>query len=505
MVNFVLSKKIFVNGLDLCNVYTVKYLYLDYILCYSLFFFPDNNIPLSFSSSNNQVACKDNGGMRITKENPSTQQEFDLGQINKSSLNNSTECENQAPNGDERTEQGSKSEAAKTEDDGSSRDKVLKKPDKILPCPRCKSMDTKFCYYNNYNVHQPRHFCKGCQRYWTAGGSMRNIPVGAGRRKSKSSSSNCRSILTPGSSLAAPVGDASLIPFSVKGNEPVVTFGSDAPLCNSMASSLRVEEQNKISNPASTAHPISGKNLTCPPPTTISDSQDTESVKGTVSGHQNGLAGDCNGVTPVHPIPCFPGPPFMYPWNPAWNGIAAMATPICPAQTESVKSSENGNGVNVQWNLPPMVPVPGFCGPPIPFPLMPPSVWPFVSPWPNGAWSAPWLGPGYSMPAAPPTSSITCSDSASPVLGKHPRDSNLHGDEKSEKSLWIPKTLRIHDPDEAAKSSIWTTLGIEPGNRGMFRPFQSKSGSKEQMSDAARVMQANPAAQSRFQSFQETT
>lgn len=28
------------------------------------------------------------------------------------------------------------------------------------PCPRCKSLDTKFCYYNNYNVKQPRYFCK---------------------------------------------------------------------------------------------------------------------------------------------------------------------------------------------------------------------------------------------------------------------------------------------------------------------------------------------------------
>ncbi|KAL9225946.1 hypothetical protein vseg_001817 [Gypsophila vaccaria] len=65
--------------------------------------------------------------------------------------------------------------------------KPLKKPDKILPCPRCNSMCTKFCYYNNYNINQPRHFCKDCQRYWTAGGTMRNVPVGAGRRKSKSS------------------------------------------------------------------------------------------------------------------------------------------------------------------------------------------------------------------------------------------------------------------------------------------------------------------------------
>ncbi|CAH2033858.1 unnamed protein product [Thlaspi arvense] len=61
----------------------------------------------------------------------------------------------------------------------------LKKPDKILPCPRCNSADTKFCYYNNYNVNQPRHFCRKCQRYWTSGGSMRIVPVGSGRRKNK--------------------------------------------------------------------------------------------------------------------------------------------------------------------------------------------------------------------------------------------------------------------------------------------------------------------------------
>ena len=54
-----------------------------------------------------------------------------------------------------------------------------------LPCPRCRSRDTKFCYFNNYNVNQPRHFCKDCHRYWTAGGALRNVPVGAGRRKNR--------------------------------------------------------------------------------------------------------------------------------------------------------------------------------------------------------------------------------------------------------------------------------------------------------------------------------
>ena len=63
---------------------------------------------------------------------------------------------------------------------------ALPKPDYLSACPRCKSDDTKFCYYNNYNVRQPRFYCKACCRYWTEGGTLRNVRVGAGRRKTKS-------------------------------------------------------------------------------------------------------------------------------------------------------------------------------------------------------------------------------------------------------------------------------------------------------------------------------
>ncbi|CAN1807213.1 Dof zinc finger protein DOF1.7 [Linum perenne] len=52
-----------------------------------------------------------------------------------------------------------------------------------LRCPRCDSSNTKFCYYNNYSLSQPRHFCKSCKRYWTRGGTLRNVPVGGGCRK----------------------------------------------------------------------------------------------------------------------------------------------------------------------------------------------------------------------------------------------------------------------------------------------------------------------------------
>ncbi|XP_064942469.1 dof zinc finger protein DOF1.4-like [Musa acuminata AAA Group] len=54
-----------------------------------------------------------------------------------------------------------------------------------LTCPRCDSSNTKFCYFNNYSLSQPRHFCKACKRYWTHGGALRNVPVGGGCRKNK--------------------------------------------------------------------------------------------------------------------------------------------------------------------------------------------------------------------------------------------------------------------------------------------------------------------------------
>lgn len=58
-------------------------------------------------------------------------------------------------------------------------------PETALKCPRCDSTNTKFCYFNNYSLSQPRHFCKTCRRYWTRGGALRNVPVGGGCRRNK--------------------------------------------------------------------------------------------------------------------------------------------------------------------------------------------------------------------------------------------------------------------------------------------------------------------------------
>ncbi|KAJ0979449.1 hypothetical protein J5N97_014923 [Dioscorea zingiberensis] len=66
----------------------------------------------------------------------------------------------------------------------------IPQPDTALKCPRCDSTNTKFCYFNNYSLSQPRHFCKTCRRYWTRGGALRNVPVGGGCRRNKRSKSS---------------------------------------------------------------------------------------------------------------------------------------------------------------------------------------------------------------------------------------------------------------------------------------------------------------------------
>ncbi|XP_072993105.1 dof zinc finger protein DOF3.6-like [Typha latifolia] len=81
-----------------------------------------------------------------------------------------------------------------------------------LKCPRCESTNTKFCYFNNYSLSQPRHFCKTCRRYWTRGGSLRNVPVGGGcrrngkRTKSASGASSKPAARQPGTSTAGGSG-----------------------------------------------------------------------------------------------------------------------------------------------------------------------------------------------------------------------------------------------------------------------------------------------------------
>ncbi|KAF6165551.1 hypothetical protein GIB67_006441 [Kingdonia uniflora] len=84
------------------------------------------------------------------------------------------------------------SKDTQTSSAGARKPTLLKPPEQTLNCPRCESPNTKFCYYNNYSLSQPRYFCKTCRRYWTKGGALRNVPIGGGCRKNKKSKSSSR-------------------------------------------------------------------------------------------------------------------------------------------------------------------------------------------------------------------------------------------------------------------------------------------------------------------------
>ncbi|KAJ7953826.1 Cyclic dof factor like, partial [Quillaja saponaria] len=319
-----------------------------------------------------------------------------------------------------------------------SKEKTPNKPDKILPCPRCNSMDTKFCYYNNYNVSQPRHFCKNCQRYWTAGGTMRNVPVGAGRRKNKNSSTlHYRHIMISEALQTAQANAAKGAHNCVSGNSAgVLTFGSDSPLSDSMASVLSLA--GKAHNDVNVFHrPEQRMFVSCVKEdngdgrSSISASNSSE--KRDNAGLQESPGKSYQGFAPQ--VPCFPGPPWPYSWNSA------------------------------QWSS--SMPTPAFGHPGFPVSFYPtPTYWGCTLP---GPWNIPCL-------SLPPSSLNYCAPSSgpnSPTLGKHSRDGNIlphprsHKEEPvkernhSENGVLIPKTLRIDDPSEAAKSSIWATLGIK--------------------------------------------
>ncbi|KAI3730762.1 hypothetical protein L1987_61938 [Smallanthus sonchifolius] len=311
-------------------------------------------------------------------------------------------------NDDPKTPTPDKEVPSKNAQKNSNADEKPQKPDKILPCPRCNSMDTKFCYYNNYNVNQPRHFCKNCQRYWTAGGTMRNTPVGSGRRKNKSLSS------------ASYYRHLIITDTCLKNNGSVLNFGSessDVRLCESMNQALNFSD--KFKNP---------------------EEESSSSVSNLVeNGGNNGLTN-----LPKYPvqIPCFPSSPWCYN--------------------------------------------PGF---PVNF-YPPPHYWGCTVQVQQSPWSMPLMNPN------------------SP-LGKHSRDGNeelLKGKDSG--------SLRINDPNKAAKSSLWSSLGVSKDendgksiNGGVLsKAFQSKiNENNEVVGSSLANLQANPAALSRSLNFRETS
>ncbi|XP_074570335.1 cyclic dof factor 3-like [Curcuma longa] len=461
-----------------------------------------------YAADGQKDTTKEVTDMEISNVSPIAPAEENEGAPIGSSLTNSDEDEEKISLTDEKETANTKFEDTENETDCSATKKVLKKPDKILPCPRCNSMDTKFCYYNNYNVNQPRHFCKNCQRYWTAGGTMRNVPVGAGRRKSKNSSSQCRNLAIPSDGLqSAQLDTLSLThqraipclpsnpPQPLVRNGTVLKFGQEVSLCEPMASVLKIREQVPNSDSVPTIRGENREEPSCASAVAGTNVKENRPAKSAVDVEQNGTQSFHNGLTPLPHLQCYPGAPWAYPCTPVWNSLVPVDAGRC-----SSESSCNINSSSIPWSPGGMMAVPPFCAGTLPFPFLPAPFWGFTA-WPNGAWNLPMIGSDGCISPSSSTSNSGYSGAGSPTLGKHCRDSSLPSGEKMEKSLWVPKTLRIDDPNEAAKSSIWATLGIKPD---MGSIFHSKAENNVRKSDAEQVLHANPAALSRSQSFQET-
>lgn len=322
---------------------------------------------------------------------------------------------------------------------------------------------------------------------------MRNVPVGAGRRKNKNSATQYRQI-----NVAESLQNAqNNLPNgfhhpSLKSNGMVLAFGSDSPLCESMATVLNLADKsvknltpNGFHIPQEMRIPASYRcgDGGCEPSNSSSETASSSKEETGKAGFQDPMMQSCQGFP--HPIPCFPGAPWPYTWN------------------------------SGQWT-PPLTPT-AFCPPGYPMPIYPATpYWGCSVP---AAWNVPWV------PQQPsPTPAASGSGPNSPTLGKHSRDENgskladsqggssSTKENNSQRNIWVPKTLRIDDPEEAAKSSIWTTLGIKNdtttnpiGGGGLFKDLQSKGDEKIPVSESSSVLQANPAALSRSLNFHENS
>ncbi|XP_027923943.1 cyclic dof factor 3-like isoform X2 [Vigna unguiculata] len=371
-----------------------------------------------------------------------------------------------------------------TESSSTDEDKILKKPDKILHCPRCNSLDTKFCYFNNYNVNQPRHFCKNCQRYWTAGGTMRNVPVGAGRRKNKHLASQYRHIIvscdgiptTSDSSchqLSTTLQSAAVFRSSTD-NGTVLKFSPDAPpLCESMESMLNLKEQNheKVEEEVSLCGSSSMTNACTP------RNKSTE-------------------PTASKPLQCYPVPPWIFPWNQDWNNVASTAS-VHPSSLQICNPYTSADPASMQWCPTPIMAVPTIYPPSFPLQFVPGSYW--------GGTGAASTGFNGCLSPTSSTSNSCCSGNGSPTLGKHTRDNLSTDEQKSDMCVLVPTTLTIDDPNGASKLA---SSGTNPDNQqcvpegAISKRAKAREG-KDRVLGVSQILEANPAAISRAHAFQE--
>ncbi|KAJ7976451.1 Dof protein [Quillaja saponaria] len=249
-----------------------------------------------------------------------------------------------------------KPEEDKAETSSPDEEKIFKKPDKIVQCPRCNSLDTKFCYFNNYNVNQPRHFCKNCQRYWTAGGTMRNVPVGAGRRKNKHLASQYHQIIVSTDGI------------------PTTSLEATESANHQLISTL----ESSVAYRSLTGNETQEEPSLCGSSTTTSSTQGNE-LPELVMQRQQAVSIELN---TSYPTQYYPVPPWAFPWHPGWNNVTSVAAEL--HSSEHMSNPNNTNPNPVQWYPTPVLAVPGTCPPSVPLQFVPASYWGRIPAWAAG-------------------------------------------------------------------------------------------------------------------------
>ncbi|XP_022158602.1 cyclic dof factor 3-like [Momordica charantia] len=420
--------------------------------------------------------------------------------------------ENQASNGNnEELDPHSKEEQA----DGNSteQERVFKKPDKIIPCPRCNSLETKFCYFNNYNVNQPRHFCKNCQRYWTAGGTMRNVPIGAGRRRNKQLASQYRQIIVSSEGVATTRLETSdttnhhqLLsgiesPPSLRpstGNGTVLKFGPEAPLCESMETVLSLGDQKRsIEIGSAYCRDSPEEPSSCGSSMTTTSIRGNELPKSVVEREAVRLSGSSSEIAASNTVHCYSVPQLVFPLNQGSNGVVSSAMAQSSDSTSVPNTSPHPNPV--QWLPATMLAVPGFCTPSLPLQFVPASCWGCTPVWTaTGATNLTVVPSDVCASQTSPATIGSCPTSSSPTLGKHSRDANslTEEEQKSEKCVVVPKTLRVDNPSEASRSPIWATFGIRPypketiSKGTVFETSETNADGKGHFREAPHILEA---------------
>ncbi|CAJ1936410.1 unnamed protein product [Sphenostylis stenocarpa] len=168
-------------------------------------------------------------------------------------------------------------------------------PSESLKCPRCDSSNTKFCYYNNYNKSQPRHFCRACKRHWTKGGTLRNVPVGGGRKNKRVKKSNTP---TP-SSTTATTTPITATPSTCTGTVTTSIGNMDAMLGSSHVT-IQTPLADDQKNMASSLYQA----LIRPPPLLLQQNpMNTRDLDGKDFGIGIGIGIGNNGIFPSSTLP----------------------------------------------------------------------------------------------------------------------------------------------------------------------------------------------------------